>query len=306
MPAQPGRIYNLPSRILLATDLTDLKQILPEGIDYALRCKAALKLIHVVPDVSTPDSGLDRVLSDDGETARQRAERTLEEASKKAKDAGVASTWIVRNGPVTPMIVQVVQEWKADRVVVGSHGPRKFQLELLGSVAESIFRELEIPVLAIGPAVHRSRELPKQRRILLATALDRKSRAISESVVRFARIHHADLTMLHVIPEVAEAHPSAIRIRAYAENRFQEILSNIGGDSPAVSCQVETGSTVETILRVASQGHFALILLAGVSGSSFRANIMPGTAYGVICGAPCPVLVFKEEAYQKSSRLPAA
>jgi nucleotide-binding universal stress UspA family protein len=306
MPAQPGKIYNLPSRILLATDLTDLKRILPEGIDYALRCKAALKLIHVVPGVSTPDPGLARVLPDDGETARQRAERTLEEASKKATDAGIKNTWIVRSGPVTPTIVQLVQEWRADRIVVGSHGPRKFQQGLLGSVAESIFREVGIPVLAIGPAVHRGRRLPKKRRILLATALDRQSRAISESVVRFARIHHADLTMLHVIPEVAEAHPSALRVRAYAESRFQEILSNMSGDSSPISCQVETGSIVETILRIASQGHFDLILLAGVSGSSFRTNIMPGTAYGVICGAPCPVLVLKEEACRKSTRLPAA
>lgn len=306
MPAQPGRIYNLPSRILLATDLTDLKQILPEGIDYALRCKASLKLIHILPEITTPDPGLPQVLPDAGETARQCAERTLEEASKTAKDAGVKSTWILRSGPVTPTIVQVVQEWRADRVVVGSHGPRKFQQELLGSVAESIFREVDIPVLAIGPAVHYGRQPPKKRRILLATALDRQSLAIAESVVRFARIHHADLTMLHVIPEVAEAHPSALRIRSYAENRFQEILSNMSRDYPPVSCQVETGSVVETILRVASQGHFDLILLAGVSGSSFRTNIMPGTAYGVICGAPCPVLVLKEGAYRRSARLPAA
>jgi nucleotide-binding universal stress UspA family protein len=201
----------------------------------------------------------------------------------------------------------MVQEWKADRVVVGSHGPRKFRQELLGSVAESIFREVNIPVLAIGPTVQpSSRQLSERRRILLAIALDRQSRAISESVVRFARIHHADLTMLHVIPEIAEAHPSALRIRAYAESRFQQILSGINGEMLPVSCMIEKGPVVETILRVASQGHFDLILLAGVSGSSFRTDIMPGTAYGVICGAPCPVLVLKEEAYRNSTRLPAA
>ena len=302
MPALPGRIYILPSRILLATDLTDLNQILPEGIDYALRCKAALKLIHVLPDVSTPDSRLVRAVPDDGETARQHAERVLEEASKKARKAGVKSTWTVRSGPVTPTIVQMVGEWRADRIVVGSHGPRKFQQEVLGSVAESIFRDVDIPVLTIGPAAQANRQLSEQRRILLTTALDRQSRHICESVVRFARIHQADLTMLHVIPEIAEAHPSAVRIRAYAESTFKEILSSIGGEVQPVSCTVETGLVVETILRIARQRRFDLIILAGVSSASFRTDIMPGTAYGVICRAPCPVLVLNEEAYRRSNQ----
>ncbi|MBB6143535.1 nucleotide-binding universal stress UspA family protein [Silvibacterium bohemicum] len=304
MPAQSGRIHILPSRILLATDLTDLKQILPEGVDYALRCKAAIKLIHVLSDLSAPDPG--RVVPDDGENARQRAEKILEEAAKKTREAGVKCTWVVRSGPVTPAIVRMVKEWRADRVMVGSHGPRKFRQEILGSIAQSIFREIDIPVLAIGHAARRGMQPSMQRRILLATALDRQSRSIAESAVRFARIHHAELTMLHVIPEIAEAHPSAIRIRSYAESRFKEILSSIAGEIPPVSCMVETGSVVGTILRIAGQGRFDLIILAGVSGASFRTDIMPGTAYGVICGAPCPVLVLNEEAYRRSTRLPAA
>ncbi len=307
MSDRPGLIYTLPSRILLATDLTDLKQIQSVAIHYAQKWKAALKLVHVLPDVNMPEAEPYRPAHADGETARLQAERVLEETAKKAREAGVKCTWTVRSGQVAPAVAGLVEEWRADRLVVGSHGPRKFQQELLGSVAESILRVVEIPVLAIGPvAQHSGKHASKKNRILLATSLDRESLAIAEAVVRFARNHHAELTMLHVMPEIAKAHPSSMRVRAYAEHKFQEILSDVSAGTPLPSCLIEQGPVVETILRVATQGHFDLILLGGVSGSSFRTDIMPGSAYGIICGAPCPVLVLKENPYRTSSRLPAA
>ncbi len=307
MPSLHGQICTLPSRILLATDLTDLKNLLPVAIEYALKCKAALKLVHVIPDVSTPGSELDRPVLAEGETTKQHAEKILAEATNEAKEAGVKCSSFVACGQVSRAIVRIVERWKADRVIVGSHGPRKLEQEVLGSIAESIFREVEIPVLAIGPYVQGLHSHASQaNRILLATALDRDSVSVTTSVVRFAKIHQAELTMLHVIPEIAKAHPSALRISAYAERKFQEILSDISKELRPVSCMVESGPIVGTILRVAQQGDFDLIVLSGVSASSFRADIMPGTAYGVVCGAPCPVLILKNSAALSSSSLPAA
>ncbi len=307
MSAQVGQACTLPSRILLATDLTDLKQILPVAIDYALKWKAALRLVHVLPGVNMPDTDPRLPVHANGETGRERAEKILEEAAKKGREAGAKCTWIVCSGQVAHTILRMVQEWRADRVVVGSHGFQKFHQELLGSVSEALLYEADVPVLAVGPAVeHNGRHLSKKSRILLATALDRESFAVAESVARLARIDQAELTMLHIIPEIAKAHPSALRVRAYAEHKFQEILSSVSTEAFLPSCMIERGPIVETILRVASQGHFDLILLGGVSGSSFRPNIAPGTAYGVICAAPCPVLVLKEEHYQKKTMLTAA
>ncbi len=230
MQAQEGHIFTLPSRILLATDLSDLKQILPVAIDYALKSKSALKLVHVLPDFNAPDS--QPVLAD-GDTIRQHAEKTLEEAAAKVREAGLKCSWTVCNGQVDHTIMQIAQEWKADRVVVGTFGPQKLHQELLGSVAEAILREADVPVLAVGPTFRSDRKEPaKKIRVLLATALNRESIATTESVVRFAKSHRAELTMLHVIPEIAKGHPSALRVRAYAESKFHEILSGIPEEKP--------------------------------------------------------------------------
>ncbi len=193
----------------------------------------------------------------------------------------------------------MVKHWKADRVIVGTHGIQKFQQELLGSVVEPILREVDVPVFAVGPAARYAGKFRSAKtRILLATELDRESRSIANSVLEFASIYHAELTMLHVIPNVPEAHPSVTRVHAYAEHIFQEILSGLSVDEPRPSCLIERGEVVETILHIATTGRFDLIFLGTISGSSFHEEIMPGTAYRVMCRAPCPVLVLKEEPQQ--------
>lgn len=295
MLSQAGHIRNLPARVLLATDLTDLKQTLPVAMKYVLKYKAELMLIHVLPDVKALESDPYLLAHANREAAQQHAEAILQDAVKTASKAGVKCSCLTPAGQVAETIEQVAQQWNPDRVIVGSHGTRKFQQKLLGSVAESIFREIEVPVFAIGPGVLRGKwPSAKRPRVLFATALDRESRAVTESVLECARIHQADLTMLHVIPDIAKAHPSSVRVRAYAERIFEEILSGVSAGSPRPSCMIERGQTVETILRVARRGRFDLIILGTVSGSSFRREIIPGTAYGVICEAPCPVLVLKD------------
>jgi nucleotide-binding universal stress UspA family protein len=307
MSLQVGNISTLPSRVLLATDLTDLEHTLPVAIDHALKCKAELKLIHVLPDVNTSDTNPSLIVQGDRDGVEGYARTVLEDAAKKAREAGVQCAWTMRTCRVADTIRQVVQEWSPDHVIIGSHGAQKAQQELLGSVAESIFREIEVPVLAIGPVVqHDGKFLSKDTRVLFATALNRESRAVAEAVLEFAKIHQADLTMLHVLPEVAKAHPSASRVRSYAERMFHEILSGIGAEETRPACMIERGQVVETILRVAGQGKFDLILLGAVSGASFRREIVPGTAYGVISRASCPVLVLKEGSFSGTPGLPAA
>jgi nucleotide-binding universal stress UspA family protein len=304
MPFQPEQICTLPSRMLLATDLTDLKDILPVAIDSARICSAELKLVHVLPYPYAQD--VDSLLSIGvtGEVTRKHAENTLRDAVKEAEEMGVRCTWGVHSGQVAHVIAQTAREWGAERVIVGSHGLQKFQQGLLGSTTEAIFHEVDIPVLAVGPAEQLFNRHPsKGRRFLLATALDRESFGITESVLRIAKIHKAELTILHVIPEIAKAHPSALRVRDYAESKFREILSDIGEDMFSVTCIVEAGSMVETILRTASQGKFDLLVLGGVSGYSFCENVMPGIAYGIICAAPCPVLLLKESSQGNSAAL---
>lgn len=58
--------------------------------------------------------------------------------SDKFENATVSTT--VRDGSAATVILQVVEEWNPDLIVMGSHGRKGFKKFLLGSVSESIVR----------------------------------------------------------------------------------------------------------------------------------------------------------------------
>ena len=52
-------------------------------------------------------------------------------------------------GNVSRKIVTSADEWKADLIVMGSHGRTGIALAFLGSTAESVVRHSRIPVLTV-------------------------------------------------------------------------------------------------------------------------------------------------------------
>lgn len=80
----------------------------------------------------------------DGETAR--AERRL--AGFEAEFASVESTHVIAGRPA-PALARTASEQSANLIVVGRRG-RGMSVRLLGSVAEAILRETDLPVL-VGP-----------------------------------------------------------------------------------------------------------------------------------------------------------
>lgn len=78
--------------------------------------------------------------------------KVLEEAANVAKDAGVqAETRLFESfdGRLPDVVSDDATQWKADLVVVGSHGRRGIGRLLLGSGAEQILRQAPVPVLVI-------------------------------------------------------------------------------------------------------------------------------------------------------------
>jgi nucleotide-binding universal stress UspA family protein len=57
-----------------------------------------------------------------------------------------------RGFPIADLIVEYAQRWKADVIVLGTHGRRGFSHLLMGSDAESVVRSSTIPVLLVRSA----------------------------------------------------------------------------------------------------------------------------------------------------------
>lgn len=86
------------------------------------------------------------------EIARQGAAKTLGDGLAIARAAGVPSDTRLIDAPgrrLGETIADEARAWKADLVVVGTHGRRGMSRVLLGSGAEQIIRMAPTPVLVI-------------------------------------------------------------------------------------------------------------------------------------------------------------
>ncbi|MHB8302818.1 MAG: universal stress protein [Acidobacteriaceae bacterium] len=284
-----------PRRILLATNLVDLGFILPVAIQQALAYKAELRIAHILPDPNISPIGTVPEVSCASDWTQKNARAKLGKAVAAATGSALRCSSYLASGDVVTELMKIVVAWKADRLVTGSQGREKSHLHILGSVAESIFHRVEIPVLAIGPRVApKKRDLKDRMRIVFATPLDHDSRHMAEFALNVAENHHADLSLLHVSPEIAQGHPSAARVTEYAGKMLQDLLNvrTIHRCRPA--CEVVYGQPAESILEYAQQHSADMIVLGASAHSAFDSRFIPGIAYRVLCESPCPVLVLKQ------------
>ncbi|MGW8270449.1 MAG: universal stress protein, partial [Burkholderiales bacterium] len=76
----------------------------------------------------------------------------LDAARRSAKKAGVEAETVLRE-PLTKRVADEVlreaKKWRADLIVMGTHGRRGVRRLVLGSDAEQIVRQADVPVLLL-------------------------------------------------------------------------------------------------------------------------------------------------------------
>jgi len=142
-------------RILVPIDGSATSQIgLNEAIRLAKLTGARIRLIHVIDELSfavTTDSYIYHA----GELLdlmRRNGAKMLETAQGTVRDAGIeADTALYENldRTVQQRVLDEAAAWKADLIVIGTHGRRGARRLLLGSSAEGILRGASVPVLLL-------------------------------------------------------------------------------------------------------------------------------------------------------------
>ena len=136
-------------RILIALDDSPISiHAMEVGKDLAKAVGAEIALLHVLdPRIAyAPEGGFpaSNVLAE----FREQARRLLRCAARRI--GGDPPPWeYLVEGNVSRKIVTSADEWKADLIVMGSHGRTGIALAFLGSTAESVVRHSRIPVLTV-------------------------------------------------------------------------------------------------------------------------------------------------------------
>jgi nucleotide-binding universal stress UspA family protein len=141
-------------RILVPVDGSKTAALgLREAIGLAKNQRAKLRLVYVVDKmaiIGVVEAGLDPgpVLARMARSGR----RLLEQARLSAKKLGVDSETALRE-PVVKRVADTIlseaKKWRADLIVMGTHGRRGVRRMVLGSDAEQIMRQAEVPVLLV-------------------------------------------------------------------------------------------------------------------------------------------------------------
>jgi universal stress protein A len=79
--------------------------------------------------------------------------RLVERIAGELRRVGFTAQTEVLIGDVTKTILDRAAEWRADLIMVGSHGQRSIRDFLLGSVAESVARRAGCSVVVVRPPV---------------------------------------------------------------------------------------------------------------------------------------------------------
>jgi len=152
-------------RILVAVDGSETSErALHEGVALAKAHRARLRLVHVVDEL-TVKGGAPSTPADFWKAVRKAGALILESARARAAQDGIEAETklaeirtfgsLVRRVP--DLIVADARRWKADLIVIGTHGRRGLSKLLLGSVAEGVMRTAGMSVLLVRAAERKTR-----------------------------------------------------------------------------------------------------------------------------------------------------
>ncbi len=290
-------------RVLVATDLSEsANEAIRQAHEWAGSANT-FATCHVVPNLQPivplfPQSTEHTIVDVAAFPARAEAAvraRVGEVTGRGQDDFEV----FVDQGVDYAEIARRATAWKADLVVVGSHGHTGLWRLLLGSVAERVARVAPCPVLVARPS-------PADGPVVAATDLsDPSLPAIAEGHAQATR-RRVPLVAIHVvdlIPSLASIAgvpfgivPGTVsaavleEVRKVATTTLSEALERAHSEGES---HVVIGDAAAGIVREAESRHAQLVVV-GTHGRTGLAQMALGSvAEKVLRAAPCSVLVVR-------------
>ncbi|HUJ81227.1 MAG TPA: universal stress protein [Candidatus Acidoferrales bacterium] len=294
------------SNILYLTDFSAPSQAaLSFGVSVAREYGAALHAFHVLTPTTlaytTPELAAATLEAEEeaAEIEMQRIESQL---------AGVVHDTTVKRGfDVWPTIEDAILEFKADLIVLGTHGRTGPQKLVMGSVAEEIFRRSPVPVLTIGPAVDRGLHSGGRfHRILFATDFTPESLAAAPWAISMAQENQARLVLLNVLRQRQVLTNERVAEETVANSMYH--LHELIPPSAELWCRpeafVQYGDPAHKILEVAQERGADLIIVGVREATGYvgaTTHLARTTAQHIVAHSHCPVLTVRGQRLERAT-----
>jgi len=106
-----------------------------------------VRVLHVVEPIAlAPPPQMSAGYAPELESRVKDGRELVERDAQRLRAAGFKAEGAVESGDIREKIIDAAAEWRADIIVMGSHGRRGVQRFLLGSVAEHVARHAQCSV----------------------------------------------------------------------------------------------------------------------------------------------------------------
>ena len=287
------------NRILCPIDFSEFSV---KAYDYAQSLawhyKASLLLEHVTESLTPmyPYYAFPNAYLEISQQLRSNAEQQLQEFAKTHTRPGVQPECSVHEGDVASVILDLAEVQAVSLIVMGTHGLRGIDRVLLGSVTDKVLRKAYCPVLAVRKPVHAlvsQAEVPDViplQRVLCCTDFSDPSAQALELAVSLAEEYEGELTLVHVLENVAAS--------ADVENEIAKAMENLDKQiSPETRNHCTTkavariGKPYQQILELALETRTDLVVMGVRGRNALDLAVFGSTTYRVVQLGPCPVLV---------------
>jgi nucleotide-binding universal stress UspA family protein len=246
------------------------------------------------------------------ELATRKSEREyLRGVQAKLRDGGTRlSSAVTLPGVVGPTaaLAQYVREMGIDLVVMATHGRGGIKRAWLGSVADHLIRNLEVPVLLVRPREGQTApdRAPGVGQILAPLDGSPLAEEALDAAAALARIWDTEVTLLQVVHPVQLAENTAFPIpssydeeltemgRTQAQDYLDNIVERLQVQGLRASgVAIIAWNAADTILDVARPERAAVVVLATHGRGGLRRLVLGSVADKVVRGADVPVLVYR-------------
>jgi nucleotide-binding universal stress UspA family protein len=143
-------------RILVPVDGSPASRCgLDEAIKLAKSTGASLRIVHAVNEFFldqgyTPSAYYEQVIV----SLREAGKKLIDDAEAIAHHAVPLESALLEaiDGRVSDLIIDDAKQWRADLIVMGTHGRRGLRRLALGSDAEMVLRSSPVPILLVRGA----------------------------------------------------------------------------------------------------------------------------------------------------------
>jgi nucleotide-binding universal stress UspA family protein len=285
-------------KILIGTDFSKSSSAaLIAGLELAKKCLAKVVVVHVVSALET--NYAPQPLPLQGTEWGSYIEKRFEEFF--ATSLYPKSQKLILSGhSASGEILKCARTEQCDLIVIGTHGHGAVARALMGSVAQKVTRESEIPVMVVREGV--SQRHPAYEKILVPTDFSDTSMKALDIAVRFANLSEADLHVIHVVDwptitllttgypgyptlQVSQPHPEEWKV----DKTLHEMLKRkeLVGD---IRTKTVIGDPVDEILLYASKEKIDFIVMGTHGRRGLERVLLGSTTSAVIAKSEIPVM----------------